>query len=111
MIEKIILDYLNQVLTVPVFMEQPLDAPSQFVLVEKTGSSKSNQIESATMVFQSYADTLEHTAMLNEEVKSAMDNAINLSMIADSSLNSDYYFPDQTKHKYRYQAVYDLVFH
>ena len=49
MIEKILLDYLGQNLSVPVFMERPANPPSKYVLIEKTGSSKQNKICAATI--------------------------------------------------------------
>lgn len=110
MIEKIILDHLSNRLDVPVYMERPQSPPAKFVLIEKTGSSKVNKIESATIVCQAYADTLEHSAILNEKVKEAMESATSLSHIYEVSLNSDYYFPNTNKHEYRYQSAWGLVF-
>lgn len=111
MIEKIIFDYLNEVLDVPAVLQRPEDAPEAFVFIEKTGSSRYNRINTATIALQSYAGRLEDAALLNERVKAAMDDAIELGSISESSLNSDYYFPDTTKHNYRYQAIYSVVFY
>ena len=47
MIEKIVLDYLNQTLKVSVFMEKPAKPPEDYVLLEKTGGSSENYINSA----------------------------------------------------------------
>ena len=110
MIEKEVLDYLNNVLDVPVYMEKPEKEPTEYVLIEKTGSSGENLIYSATFALQSYADSLYLAAELNEKVKKAMDDIIVLDTISDSKLNTDYNFTDTTKKKYRYQAVYDLWF-
>lgn len=110
MIEKIVLDYLNEVLKVPVFIEMPEKPLERFVLVEKTGGSVSNYIENATLAIQSYADSLYSAAELNEEVKDAMDRITFTLDISNSKLNTDYNFTDTTKKKYRYQAVYDLTY-
>lgn len=110
MIEKIVLDYLNNVLDVPVYMEMPEAQPQEFVLIEKTGGSEENLILSATIALQSYADSLYSAAVLNEKVKKAMNKIIVLDSISKSKLNTDYNFTDTTKKKYRYQAVYDLVY-
>lgn len=109
MIEKIVIDYLENELDVPVFMEIPSNPPKSFVLVEKTGSRVSNHIYSATFAIQSFDESLYKTACLNEVVKSAMDNIIELDSVCKSTLNSDYNFTDTSSKKYRYQAVYDLV--
>ena len=110
MIEKIILDYLTEKLSVPVYPEKPEKPPVRYVLIEKTGSSKENFIRSATIAIQSYAETLNIAAELNEEVKMSMDNIIELDNIGKSKLNTDYNYTDTTKKKYRYQAVYDLAY-
>jgi len=110
MIEKTILDYLKTQLTnIPVYMEVPANPPASYCLVEKTGSSVSDHIHTATIVVQSVAPSLYETASLNETVKNAMDGAISQSSICKCKLNSDYNFTDtETKH-YRYQCVYDIV--
>jgi hypothetical protein len=110
MIEKIVLDYLNRVLSVPVFMEKPTQEPDKYVLLDKTGGTSENYINSATVAIQSYAKTLFDAAVLNEEVKEAMNNIVSLNDVMGSDLNSDYNFTDTTKKKYRYQAIYDLFY-
>ena len=94
MIEKTILDYLNQELSVPVYMERPEDPPERFVLLEKTGSSKRNYICNATFAIQSYAPSMYEAALLNELVKDTVENAITLSEICRVSLDSDYTITD-----------------
>ena len=110
MIEKIVLDYLNNTLRVSAFMEKPANPPEKYVLLEKTGGSSENYIKSATIAIQSYAGTLSEAATLNEEVKTAMDNIVILNDVMSSELNSDYNFTDTTKKQYRYQAVYELFY-
>ncbi len=112
MIEKIILDYLGQELTVPVYMEVPEGRPDEtFVVIEKTGGGRVNHIDSATLAIQSYAPSMYGAAALNEEVKAAMENAITLDSISRSVLNSDYNYTDTTSKHYRYQAVFDVIFY
>lgn len=108
MIEKIVRDYLETELKVGVYLEVPQDG-STFVVMEKTGSSKENHISRATIAIQSYAGTLYEAAQLNEAVKAAMENIIDLNVICDCSLNSDYNFTDTETKKYRYQAVFDIT--
>ena len=110
MIEKTVLDYLNNTLTVPVDTEKPGNNPSKYVLIEKTGSSSEDFIKNATIVLQSYANSLYEAAKLNEEVKKAMNNIAILPEIFSSKLNTDYNFTDTTKKKYRYQAVYEIFY-
>jgi len=109
MIEQTILDYLNDTLTEPCYMEEP-EGIDTFVLLEKTGSSLSNYVYSATFAIQSYATSLYEAAELNKKVKAAMLTiADELNTVSKCSLNSDYNYTDTTKKRYRYQAVYDIT--
>ena len=111
MIEKTVFDFLDEELTVPVWTEIPEGEtlPDKYVLLEKTGSRSGDHIRSATFAAQSYADSMENAALLNEEVKAVMDRLIELNEITRSELNSDYNFTDQRKRQYRYQAVYVIT--
>lgn len=106
MIEKIVLQYLDAALDVPVRMEVPKDPPERFVVIEKTGSARTNRVNEATFAIQSYAGRMVDAAELNESVKAAMDNIITLNEIGGVRLNSDYNFTNTTMERYRYQAVY-----
>lgn len=108
MIEIIIKQFLDSHLSVPSFLERPEIAPGRYVLFEKTGSDKSNHLPSATIAFQSYADSLYEAATLNEEVKAVVESMIELNEIRGINLNTDYPFTDPTKKEYRYQALFDI---
>lgn len=109
MIEKVILDYLNEKLSVEAFMERPDNPPESYVLIEKTGSGRRNLIYNSTLAIQSYAGRMVDAASLNEEVKTAMFEASALNEIGRISLNSDYNFTDTSSKQYRYQAVFDIT--
>lgn len=111
MIEKIILDYLNQTLPAPAYSEEPEERPARYVLIEKTGSGRENHINSATIVIQSYAESLFFAAELNENVLSAMKKAAELNEICRIEKNSDYNYTDTETKRYRYQAVFDIVYY
>jgi len=106
MIELIIYEYLKDVMPVDVYMQRPEKAPSKYIIIEKTGSSKNNHIKQATIAFQSYADTLYEAAELNEALKDAVENAVSLNEISGVTLNSDYNFTNAAGKQYRYQAVF-----
>ena len=108
MIELIILNHLKTKLSVPVYLEEPETKPVRYVLLEKTGSGRSNRLGSSTFAFKSYAESLYEAAALNEQTKAAVDSLIELKEIASVRLNSDYNFTDTATKRYRYQAVYDL---
>ena len=109
MVEKIVKDYLQSSLGIPVRLEEEDNLGTEYVLVEKTGSSVENHIYRATLAIQSYAASLYNAAVLNERVKKAMDNMVELDDICKSDLNSDYNYSDTSRKKYRYQAVYDIT--
>lgn len=110
MIEKTIKDYLEEQLQIPVRLEEEPGLPEKYILVEKTGSGQENHIDSATVAIQSYAGTLYDTAVLNEQVKATMENIIGRNDISKCTFNSDYNYTDTARKKYRYQAVYDIVY-
>ena len=110
MVEETIMNYLSKTLAVPVHMERPENEPISYVLIEKTGSNTTNHIESATLAIQSYAASMYDAAALNCRVKAAMNGSIQLPEISRCDCNSDYNYTDTTKKKYRYQAVFDIVY-
>lgn len=109
MIEKIISDYLTSALPVPAYPEEPENRPEKYILVEKTGGGSENYINSATIAIQSYAESLYLAAELNEAVKKAMEEVIQLDVVCSIELNSDYRYTDTETKRYRYQAVYDIA--
>lgn len=109
MIEKTVLDYLKTKLPVPVTMEEPEKPGKKYVVLEKTGSGGKDYIFRATIIAQSYGSTLYDAAELNELVKVAMLHITELNEVCRCELNSDYNFTDPKTHRYRYQAVFDLV--
>lgn len=109
MIEVIVLEYLNDRLKCPVYMERPEKAKAPYILVEKTGSGRDGYIYSATLAIQSYGQTLYQAAELNEQVKKALDQLACLDDVCRSDLNSDYNFTDPTTKQPRYQAVYNIT--
>ena len=111
MIETIVLDYLKGQLPVPVYLERPAAPPERYVLIEKTGGSRRNRLQSATLAIQSLAESLYQAALLNEAVKAAMEEAVSLPELSRAKLNSDYNFTDTTTREYRYQAVYDVTYY
>lgn len=108
--EEIIIAYLSGVLDVPVAAEVPEEMPQRFVTVERTGSQTVNRVYTATMAVQSWGMSMLDAARLNEQVKTAMDGIVQRPDVMRCHLNSDYNFTDTGTHRYRYQAVFDMVF-
>src|SRR5690625_2220311 len=111
LVEEIIIKYLNENMSVSAHTEKPENAPKRYILIDKTGSSKSNHLPSATIAFQSYAKSNLEAAKLNKELKDVVEQMIELDEIRGIELNSDYDFTDTTKKEYRYQAVFDIRYY
>ena len=74
--------------------------------MEKTAGGQTDKVNRATIVIQSYAPTLYDAALMNEAIKSAMLDALELDDISRVEINSDYNYTDPTTKQYRYQAVF-----
>ncbi|AUC92133.1 hypothetical protein [Streptococcus suis] len=110
MIEVIMLNFLTEHLSVPVYTEHQEEMPECFVIFEKTSGGKKNHLNQATLAIQSYGQSLEEAAFLNEEVKTVVEKMIGLPSISKVELNSDYNFTDTETKRYRYQAVVDFIY-
>lgn len=106
MIEQIIFNYLKEKLDVNVSFEYKNE--DECVIIGKSRSGRNNHVNSATLFLQSYSTSRYKASLLNEKVKEAMDNLVELDIISYSKLNTDYDYTDTSIKKYRYQAVYDV---
>ena len=106
MIEEIVFNYLKNKLNVPVTFENINEV--EYVLIGKIGSSRFDFTNTATFFIQSYSSSKYKASLLNEKVKDAMYDLIELDEITSLHLNSDYDYTDTTTKKYRYQAVFDI---
>lgn len=111
MIEIIIKNHLDSKLAEPVSLEKPASSTGNYVVFEKTSSRQYNRLPTATFAFQSYGKSLYNALELNERVKKAVEELIELDEIRGISLNSDYNFTDTTTKEYRYQAVFDIKYY
>lgn len=90
------------------YMERPKDAPEEYCIVERTGSSSSNYVTTATIAVQSISGSLAKAAKLNEKVKKIILTS-DIEGISSIKLMSDYNFTNTAAKQYRYQAVYSVV--
>lgn len=111
MVETVVLNYLENKLGVPIYMEHPEHNEGQYVIVERTSASMNNRIMRGTFAFQSYGNSLLDCALLNTRLVEAMISIVELDSVSSSKLNTFYNFTDTSKKLYRYQAVFDLVYY
>ena len=108
MIAKTLLDYLDHNLSVPVVMEAP-EQTTDYVLIDQTGSSRTNHIITTTFAIQSYGRSLYEAMLLNQRVEAAMDGFAELDEITRVELETDYNFTNTATKQYRWQAVYNIT--
>ncbi len=118
MIETTILTYLKSALSnTEVLMELP-EVPSEdyptfpekLVIIELIGKSVENRIQDASIALQSYGPTLYEAALLDEQVRQAMDVIADSTEISGAHLASNYNFTDPETGRYRYQCVYEVFY-
>ena len=108
MIEKVILDYLNDNLANPSYTERS-GQKGKFYIIEKVGGGETNHIKTSKFAIQSYADSMYDAALMNETLKAVMKDIVSLGSISSCKLDTDYNFTDTTTKKYRYQAIFIVV--
>ena len=92
-----------------VFMEVPAQAPQEFYVLEKTGSSRTEHINESTFALQSYGETMLRAAQMSEDAKTILEQLIALSSVSRVSAVRDYNYTDPTTKKYRYQIVFTII--
>lgn len=111
MIESTVRDYLLTALSVPVYIDVPSDPPASYVVIERTGGGMEEHIRNAMVAIQSYGGSKAQAAALHEEILAAMPDLIEQDDISACNLNSEYDFTDTSTKRYRYQAVFDIIYY
>lgn len=93
------------------YMEEPVKKPSEYVLIEKTGSSDAGDgLYSSLYAFKSYSTSMNKASRLDDKVKAAvLGMPQNVPGVTDVTLNGDYNFTDTETKRYRYQAVFEIT--
>lgn len=109
MIEVTVRDFLSTKLSVPCYLEVPKTPPTDYVVLEKTGSSKDNHIHESTFTMQAYSTSMYKASNLIDVANAALEELIELDEVSRVYLNSSYNYTDTTTKKYRYQSVYVIT--
>lgn len=107
-IEAIIIEYLEKTLGIETYAEIPEVKPDKYIIVEKIDGGRINQIDASTLSVYSYAKTLVDAAVLNEQVKSALLNAIVIDDITSSKIGGENRNIDKDNKEYRYETIINL---
>lgn len=110
MIEKTVIEYLDGLDDLSAYAERPENPPEEYLIIEKVGGGEDNHIDRATIAVQTYADSLFRAAEICREVELAMKDITDISTVSRCKLNTSYNYTDTESKKYRYQAVFDLVY-
>lgn len=108
MIEEIIQNYLREN-AFPCYTSVPEKPSGNFCVLEKTGSGYEDGIFTATLAVQSYGSSDFSAAQLSHFVVQAMLDADTLPEIVSCDLVTEYNFPDTTRKRPRYQAVFSIT--
>lgn len=109
MIERTVMDYLEESLQTECRTERPEDPPARYILVEKLPSTIREHISISRIALQCYAPTLYEAAELSTRAKIAMLEMISLDDIAAVGLESEYNFTNPVDKQPRYQAVFEIT--
>lgn len=112
MIEDIIIAYLAGAQSLPVYAEVPVDPPTEYIVIQRTGGAEENLIREATVALQTVTMTSRYrAAQLAESVRELMLAITSRPEIFHSSVNAGPYdFTDPSTKAYRYQTVYTLYY-
>lgn len=96
---------------IPVYVDVPSEPPESYIVIERTGGGEEEHIRSAMIAIQSYGMSRLQAATLHENVLSAMHGLITLDNVSACNVNSEYDFTDTETKRYRYQAVFDVIYY
>lgn len=110
-VEEKLIQHLKKELGVPVYVVLPAKLPfGNFIVIDKTGSSETELVYRCTFAVQSYGMTMEQTIELNHQVIEAMKKLVEEPEFSAVDFDTDYNYTDPDLKRYRYQAIFHLVF-
>ena len=108
MIEKTLIAHLSAELEVPVYMEMPINKPSEFVTLQKIDAGIINKINASTFDVRCFSTSLQKAGELCETVKKALLDAIRLDEICSCRLGGENSNIDTTTKTYAYECVFNI---
>lgn len=111
MIEKIILEHLKSNIDVPIYLEEPKNKPTEYVLIRMIDSTRTNHIDACTFYVESKSTTLYKASSLNEKVKESMLNdLLAVDSISSCKLGGGGQNIDTQTKTYRYETIFNIVY-
>ena len=110
LIEQTVLEYLQRELDMDeVYPEIPNPIPEKFVVLHVIDRNKSDQINEVTIEFMSYASSKYEAAVLDDQVRTAMEEIVQIDDIS-CHFGGGNDNPDTTLKKPRYRCYFNLFF-
>lgn len=96
---------------VPVYLENPVNTHSVYVVLEKTGGNMVDHVLHATIAVQTYAPTMYKASLLGNQARDAFFSLLENEHIFSIDLNSGpYNFTDRATNQYRYQSIFVITY-
>lgn len=94
-----------------VFAEIPVDEPSEYVVIQRTGGGDYNNLNQAIFAIRSVSDkSLIRAITISDTVKETMREAPNFTDIYSVELNSETNYTSSVSKKYQYLATFNIIF-
>lgn len=111
MIEKIIISYLEGIVSVPIYAEIPSNPPKEFVVIRKMSGGMTNMVNAATVSFESYSTSLQKSAELDLLVQKAVFDSVSLDEISGVRLGGESSNIDTQNKKYCYESIFNFYYY
>ena len=108
MIEVVIKNYLKMVFDYPVYLEIPPNAAKEYYSIERVGGNEEDELKKSSITIESHGDSLNKSAIMDEEMIEAMKNAPVCDEIYGVHLNSHYNATNTERKIYKYKALFDI---
>lgn len=110
LIEKTIRDYLlEKIKNVPIEVQEPT-GESKYIVFEVIDRGKEDHINAVTVEFYSYGKSKLEAAALDEELRTAMENIVELDSIFSSKLGGGRDDYNEELKKYRYRSYFNIFY-
>ncbi len=111
MIEDILYNYLTDK-GILIFSAYPAKRPkTAFVVMQKMDGARIDHIDKATFAFTSYGADPSDAACMNEAVKEALFDIIELSQVSRSELGGESSDADGTNHLFTYESIFNFTYY
>lgn len=110
MIEKIVINYLNSILDVPVYMEEPIRKTDEYVVLQVLDQGRIDYIDAVTFNIRSYGASMLEAAELNKRVKDCMFSITTLDAVSSSKCGGGGQALDVTTNRYAYECIFNLYY-